>query len=290
MDIQTALNLYFAGFMINGVLLVFFFIVAGPWMKAYGLARLATILGGSGKVMIEYTPTKEYRPVHANIEKSLPNAIKLPGKDRGIAEIRRTAWGQSSGIQTTLCPTEMGITVSPTEVGGEKWYGFDLSDFTQGVLTKDADGRPVIKEMSLDEKISAVGSGQKSKYWIKAPLVTASPDEFTKFQTVSGDPLMREHYAEHKANEIRAELHNPMASMLAQHGHILILGIVAGGLAYTWMSQQNSASSAWAAADACKQTMVNLYQAGVCKGTMPALNAAAPVINATLVPTGGAVI
>ena len=249
------------------LLLVLFYMSAGPWMLAYTKAKL---LGR--KVAIEYDKTKEYCPYAADIPKNMRGVIKLPG-DRGIVGIRRESIGHSNKIQTMLFSTEFEYTISPTEIGGKRYFQIDpKTDIITGFLE---DGK----------FIESPDYHPKGHTWAKYPgYDTVTPEEFVRFQNINADPLLTEHYAQHKEQALRDKINNPAAMFVAQYGWFIIALLVVGGIVYMWIQQNNQGAAGMDAAAQCKDTMIDLFNRGICKAQPGMTN-----FNVSSIPTGGVV-
>jgi hypothetical protein len=230
------------------LMLGYFYMAAGPWMLAYGWAKL---LGK--KVAVEYDKTKEYKPYPADIPKNMRGVIKLPG-DRGIVGIRRESIGHSNKTQTMLFSTEFEYTISPTEIAGKRYFQIDpKADLVTGFVE---DGK----------FIESPSYHPKAHTWAKYPgYETVTPEEFVRFQNINADPLLTEHYAQHKEQALRDKINNPAAMFIAQYGWFIIALLIVGGIVYMWMQQNNAGTAGMAEAAQCKDTLIDLFNKGVCQ-------------------------
>jgi hypothetical protein len=258
-------------------LLGYFWICAGKWMWAYGKAKLT-----GGKVAIEYDKTKEYNPYVADIPKDWRAVIKLPGK-RGVVGIRREGIGHSNKTQTMLFSTEFEYVVSPTEIAGDHYYSVDPLDeehVMYGYFMNEQFTRITPQEFFSKERPDT------AKMWLKYPIQTLVPEEFVKYQQINGDPMITEHYAQHKEAALQEKINNPLSVMLAQHGWIIIALLIAGAVAYQIVQQQNFGLGKANELQSCKDTIIAMYNSGQCRFTNITTQAVNG-INITKVSTGG---
>jgi hypothetical protein len=234
------------GNLIGWGLLIFSYITAGPWIKAYTLAKLQ-----NKKVAIEYDKTKEYRPFAADIPKDLRNFIKLSG-NRGIVGIRRESIGHSNKTQTMLFSSEFEYTISPTEIKGKRYVQVEPQNTIEGFLDEG--------------NFIEISNHPKTKKWVEVPeMETVSPEQFVRYQQINADPLITEHYAQHKEQALRDSVNNPAAMFISQYGWFIITLIVAGGLVYMWMGQNNQAANCMGDLQQCKDGVIELFNKGVCQ-------------------------
>lgn len=265
MGVQTYIDSLQWAVIIGLLIFGFFWFAAGPWMSAYAMARLT-----NRKVAIEYDKTREFKPFAIQIPKDFKAVFKLPG-NRGVVGIRRDSIGHSNKIQTMLFASEFEYTVSPREITGERYFMTSTKNVKWGYFN---DKGEFIETQELTKP--------EAQMWVKYPISTVTPEEFVKFQQINGDPMLTEGYAQHKENALREKIYNPMAAFVAQYGWFLIPLIIVGALAYSWIGQNNQAAGAIADLDQCKSHIIDMYNAGVCKGSMP--------LNITQnINTGGAV-
>jgi hypothetical protein len=264
---EETFQLLFYTDLIGWFLLIISYMSAGPWMIAYTKAKL---LGK--KVAIEYDKTKEYKPYPADIPKNMRGVIKLPG-DRGIVGIRRESIGHSNKTQTMLFSTEFEYTISPTEIAGKRYFKIDPKlDITTGFIEEG-------------KFIEAPAYHPKAQSWVKYPgYETVTPEEFVKFQNINADPLLTEHYAQHKEQALRDKINNPAAMFVAQYGWFIIALLVVGGIVYMWISQNNQGAAGVAEAAQCKDLIIDLFNRGVCQSR------AGLEFNISSIRSGGAVV
>lgn len=267
MGVQTYIDSLQWAVIIGLLVFGFFWFAAGPWMSAYAMARLT-----NRKVAIEYDKTREFKPFAIQIPKDFKAVFKLPG-NRGVVGIRRDSIGHSNKIQTMLFASEFEYTVSPREITGERYFMTTNKNVKWGYFNDQGEFIETERPSSILDRFNNIGPQDPSKpeiqMWVKYPISTVTPEEFVKFQQINGDPMLTEGYAQHKENALREKIYNPMAAFVAQYGWFLIPLIIVGALAYSWIAQNNQAAGAIADLDQCKSHIIDMYNAGVCKGNMP---------------------
>ena len=257
------------------LLLAFFYNAAGKWMMAYGKAVLKR-----GKVAIEYDKTKEFNPFCANIPKEWKSVIELPNM-RGIIGIRRESIGHSNKIQTMLFSSEFEYTVSPREISGERYFSIDDKNPDHLVYAYPFNDQLI--KITKEEFES--GKYPTAKMWIRHPTETVTPEEFVKFQSINADPMLTEGYAQYKELKLKEKMMNPIRAMLAENGHLIIMAIIVGAIAYQIVTNQNYGLSKADDLQACKDTIIHMYDTGVC--SIRNMTTYEPSINVSKITTGG---
>lgn len=259
---QVPIEQYVIGLEITSLvlffLLVFFYTAAGKWMIAYGKARLS-----GGKVAIEFDRTKEFVPFNVKIPKDWRSVFELPNK-RGIIGIRRESIGHSNKIQTMLFSSEFEYTVSPNEIKGKRYFFIDPKEedmMFYGYIDEKGNLVKVSNMDMLNKKYENTKVGQ----WVRYPDHTITPEEFVKYQLINADPLLTEGYAQHKENALRERINNPMSIFMGQYGWIIIIAIIAAGLAYQMISNNNFGLSKAGELQSCKDQIISMYNTGQCK-------------------------
>jgi len=265
------------GNLVLGTALFFFYRAAGNWMIAFGKTSLPWNTGK--KVAIEATKGKELMPYMADTPKNFPTVIKPPGR-RGIVAIRRESIYHSNKTPVVMFPTEFEYTVGLDDLKGERFYRVEEGK-TMFYGYVDPETNSLVEIDKLD--YLAGGKYPQAGIWVKYPDHTVSPDEFVKYQEINADPLLTEHYAEHKRDELKEQIYNPLAGFINAGGlYVIAVILIAGALAYSWMGQNNQAGAAYSQLENCKNQIVTLYADGYCKGSPPL-----SVLNASQLPTGG---
>ena len=225
--------------------------IAGEWIVAFTKTWYK-----KGVCLLEWTKNKKYRPIPTYPIPGVENIVHLP-HPRGTVRIRREAIGTGANkIPMALFSTEFAVTINPQEINGEKWVMLEDEKYMRiGVFTNGE-----FKDLPREK------GGQ---IWVHTPSEpeTVTANSFTEYQQIDDDEMTMENYSIYNTKAVEAKYTNPFQQMfmsVAANPVPVIMILIGGGIAYTYITQQNLAGSNLEELKQCQQNIVDIYSTGKC--------------------------
>jgi hypothetical protein len=287
----------------SAILTLFFVLVYAYSWKVTKVWVWAGLTGNP--VNIDWTKARQFLFQNPKIDKGISDVWEI-NDAKNTVEVRREAMGYGPHkVPIMITSSEFPCGVNPEEIKGDKYFKPERvinvisfngelhevfephPDETKRFIqlrsfknSSEYEKLPDSEKLEFDTEYALIEgkhiAWDNRQMYVNYPHAWVKVDDFVKYQKITPDPKILNNYAKRK--EIQSKLDMQPQNFLAQHWHELVIVIIAFGIVYMIISQQNIAASGYNEATIWQQKYSEL--ANRCGGIID-------IVNGTISRTGG---